>query len=98
MDKIWNVFIHKNNESSKNKWSAALSKFSIPGYDIHSNNLNFNNRGMRVYVSQHLSCKVLNVNVDFSEFISLEIKGRSAYNKTIIAVIYKASTVNPKII
>lgn len=53
---------------------------------------------MRVYVSQHLSCKVLNVNVDFSEFISLEIKGRSAYNKTIIAVIYKASTVNPKII
>jgi len=40
-----------------------------------------------VYVSRDLSCKVLNVNVDFSEYFILEIEGCSAYNKTTIGVI-----------
>jgi len=58
----------------KSKWNAVLSKFSIPGYDIYSNNLDSNNRGIIVYVSQDLSCKLLNVNVDFNEYLLQEIK------------------------
>jgi len=36
----------------KSKWNAVLSEFNIPGYDIYSNNLDSNNRGIIVYVSQ----------------------------------------------
>ena len=46
-----------------------LSEFSIPGYDIYSNNLSCNQRGIIVYVSKDLPCKLLNVNVEFSEFL-----------------------------
>ena len=74
----------------KSRWSAALSEFNIPGYNIYSNNLSSNNRGIIVYASQDLSCKVVNVNVDFSEFLVLEIEGRCAYNNTTIGVIYRS--------
>ena len=61
-------------------WSTTLSELNISGYDIYSNDLNSNNRGIIVYVSQDLSCKVLNVDIDFSEFLLIEIEGCSAYN------------------
>lgn len=74
----------------KNKWSMELSEFSIPGYDIYSNNLSCNQRGIIVYVSKDLPCKLLNVNVDFSEFLLIEIETLHACNKMIIGVIYRS--------
>jgi len=65
------IFTHRH----KNEWNAVLSEFNIPGYDIYSNNLVSNNRGIIVCVSQDLSCKLSNVNVDFSEYLILEIQG-----------------------
>jgi len=57
----------------KNKWDTELSERAIPGYNIYSNNLNINSRGIIVYVSQDLVCKQLHYNSSFSEFILLEI-------------------------
>jgi len=80
----------------KSKWSTTLSELNISGYDIYSNDLNSNNRGIIVYVSQDLSCKVLNVDIDFSEFLLIEIEGCSAYNKTTIGVIYRSPSSKPE--
>jgi len=57
----------------KNKWETNLSELVIPGYNIISNNLNTNTRGIVVYVKQDLICKQLNYDNSFSEFILLEI-------------------------
>ena len=78
----------------KSKWNVALSELNIPGYNIYSNNLSSNNRGIIVYVSQNLSCKLLNVNIDFSEFLLLEIEGFNVCNKTTIGVIYRSPSSN----
>jgi len=41
----------------KNKWDTNLNEVVIPGYNIFSNDLNMNPRGIIIYVSQDLTCK-----------------------------------------
>ena len=45
-------------------------------------------------MSQKLSCKLLNVNIDFSEFLLLEIEGFNVCNKMNIGVIYRSPSSN----
>jgi len=65
----------------KSKWSANLSEFNIPGYNIFSNDLSCNSRGIIVYVSQDLARKIVNVNVVFIEFLLVQVTGVCTYNK-----------------
>ena len=51
------------------------SEFNVPGYNILSNDLSCNSKGIIIYMSQDLACKLVNVNVDFSEFFLLEVTG-----------------------
>jgi len=68
----------------KSKWSANLIEFNIPGYNIFSDDLSCNTRGIIIYVSQDLACKFVNVNVNFSEFLLLEVTGVCAHNKSML--------------
>ena len=75
----------------KSKWSANLSEFNISGCNIFSNDLSCNSRGIIVYVSQDLACKLVNVNVNFSEFLLLQVTGVFAHNKSmLIGIIYRS--------
>ena len=73
----------------KNKWDTDLSELAIPGYNIYSNNLNINSRGIIVYVSQDLLCKQLNHDSHFSEFILLEIACKDS-TKLTVGVFYRS--------
>ena len=73
----------------KNNWDTDLSELAIPGYNIYSNNLNINSRGIIVYVSQDLLCKQLNHDSNFSEFILLEIAGKDS-TKLTVGVFYRS--------
>ena len=55
------------------KWDINLNELVIPGYNIFSNDLNTNSRGIIIYVSQDLTCKQIDFNNNFSEFSLLEI-------------------------
>jgi len=73
----------------KNKWDTELSVLAIPGYNIYSNNLNINSRGIIVYVSQDLLCKQLNYDSNFSELILLEIACKDN-TKLTVGVFYRS--------
>jgi len=73
----------------KNKWDIDLSELAIPGYNIYSNNLNINSRGIIVYVSQDLLCKQLNHDSNFSDFILLEIACKDR-TKLTVGVFYRS--------
>ena len=73
----------------KNKWETNLSELAIPGYNIISNNLNTNTRGIVVYVKQDLICKQLNYDSSFSEFILLEI-ACTENTKLTVGVFYRS--------
>jgi len=73
----------------KNKWDINLNELVIPGYNIFSNDLNTNSRGIINYVSQDLTCKQIDFNNNFSEFSVLEIACKEN-TKLTIGVCYRS--------
>jgi len=73
----------------KNKWHVNTAELNIDGYNLFSNNLWEQNRGIIIYVKQDLNCKQVFLNNSFTEYVLLEIE--TDLNKVMqVATIYRS--------
>lgn len=57
----------------KNKWEMNSAELTIDGYQMFTNDLEANNRGILVYVKEHLSCKQIFLSNIFGEYVLLQL-------------------------
>jgi len=65
------------------------AEFTIDGYQMFTNDLEANNRGILVYVKEHLSCKQIFLGNIFGEYVLLQLDVNK--NKKLnIATVYRS--------
>jgi len=57
----------------KNKWNYNLSELQIDGYNIYTNDLQGNTRGIITYVSNEIICKQIHFFNSFTEYVLIEL-------------------------
>ena len=70
-------------------------QFSIDGFRTFRKDRNQNGGGLIIYVNQDLACKVIDLNIINTEYISIELTAKN--KKWLIIGIYKPPTTNNKI-
>ena len=78
----------------KHKWNVQLSELNIDGYDLFSNDLSDNNRGILTYVSKDVACKQIYAENTFQEYVWLEITVQNNF-KLYIGTFYRSPSSSP---
>ena len=73
----------------KHKWEMNSAELIIDGYQMFTNDLEANNRGILVYVKEHLSCKQIFISNNFGEYVLLQLDVNNN-QKLNIATIYRS--------
>lgn len=96
LDLLINRFQHKPNivaitevKSKVKNLQLKLSEFNLNGYNILSNDLDINSRGIIVYIDKNIEFSVIECNITFDEYILIKIKTNDNSYLT-ICVIYRS--------